>query len=468
MLKYGTGVRHFMDINSLVKSQRQFAHDGQAKSIFFRKEQLAKLKKLIKQYEESLYQAIYQDFKKSSFETYVTELALVNHEIDVALKNLSKWAAPKKVKTGLANQPGKSYILAEPYGTTLIIGAWNYPYQLTLGPLVAAIGAGNTAIIKPSELPQNTSSVLTHLINEHFDAAYIHVIEGDAAVTQELLTYRFDKLFFTGSTHVGRIVAKAAAEHLTPITLELGGKSPCFVFADADLTISAKRIVWGKFLNAGQTCIAPDYLLVEKEIYSEFMIELKKQITLIVGENPLESESYSRIINQAHVKRLQELLKDKKKIFTGGKIVLEEHYVEPTILQDIDFQDNIMKEEIFGPILPVIPFTDLDAMILEIKAKPRPLALYLFGKDKGRQEKILRSISFGGGCINDVLMHISNLRLPFGGVGESGMGSYHGESGFNAFSHFKGILQKKLWFEPPLKYAPYSQWKLKLIKLLLG
>lgn len=456
-----------MDIHSLIEKQRAFAAAGTAKDINFRKQQLHKLKRIIKENEPLLYEAIHKDIKKSKFETYLTELALIYQEIDDAIKRVSKWAKPKKVKTDLANQPGKSFIIPEPYGTTLIIGAWNYPYQLTFAPLVAAIAAGNTSIIKPSELPPNTSAAIAQIINQHFDPAYLYVAEGDTEITQTLLSHRFDKLFFTGSTTVGRIVAKAAAEHLTPITLELGGKSPCFVFADADLDRSAQRITWGKFLNAGQTCIAPDYLLVEESVYQPFLDALKKQIEQILGLNPLESENYVRIINQKHVERLKKLI-NPQKLFTGGQVIEEENYIAPTVLKDISFSDEVMNEEIFGPILPVIPFTDLSAVLQEIKARPRPLSLYVFGKDSAIQQRILRDVSFGGGCINDVLMHITGSQLPFGGVGESGMGNYHGEAGFKTFSHFKSILKKPFWFEAPIKYPPYTSLKLKIIKALFG
>lgn len=454
-----------MNIHDVVEAQRQFAASGQAKNIDFRKQQLRKLKIILQQNEQLLYQAIYDDFKKSEFETYLTELALLYHELDLAIKRVDKWAKLKKVRTELPNQPGKSFIIAEPYGTTLIIGAWNYPYNLTLLPLISALAAGNTSIIKPSEQSKNTSTVMAQIINQNFDSAYLHVVEGGIEVTQELLSYRFDKLFFTGSTTVGKIVAKAAAEHLTPVTLELGGKSPCLVFADADLKLSAQRIVWGKFLNAGQTCIAPDYLLVEAAIYLPFLDELKKQITKIVGANPLESESYVRIINQNHVQRLKKLI-DPQKLFTGGQVIEAENYIEPTILKDVTFADEIMKDEIFGPILPVIPFTDLDAVLEEIKKRPSPLAFYIFGKNSALQTQILHAVPFGGGCINDVVMHVGNPYLPFGGVGDSGMGSYHGEFGFKAFSHFKSILKKTFWFELPVKYAPYSKLKLRLIRAL--
>ncbi|WP_392536505.1 aldehyde dehydrogenase [Legionella sp. 227] len=456
-----------MNIHTVVKEQRIFSAGGAAKAIDFRKQQLQKLKTVLKQNEQLLSEALYADIKKSQFETYLTELALIYHELDKAIKCVNKWAKPKATRTELVNQPGKSFILPEPYGTTLIIGAWNYPYQLTLIPLIAAMAAGNTSIIKPSELPQNTSSALAKIINQNFDPAYLYVAEGGADVTQELLSMRFDKLFFTGSTTIGKIVAKAAAEHLTPITLELGGKSPCLVFADADLKISAQRIVWGKFLNAGQTCIAPDYLLVEEKIYQPLLEELKNQIGKIIGPNPLESDSYTRIINEHHVQRLKKLI-DPQKLFTGGQVIDTENYIEPTILKDVSFTDEILKEEIFGPILPVIPFNDLESVLQEIKSRPRPLSLYIFGKHSKVHTRILNEISFGGGCINDVIMHICNSHLPFGGVGDSGMGSYHGEAGFKAFSHFKSILKKPFWFELPIKYMPYTQLKLKIIRAILG
>lgn len=454
-----------MNIRDVVEAQRQFAAAGQAKNIDFRKQQLRKLKAILQQNEPLLYQAIYDDFKKSKFETYLTELALLYQEINLAIKRVDKWAKLKKVRTELPSQPGKSFIIPEPYGTTLIIGAWNYPYNLTLLPLVSALAAGNTSILKPSELCKNTSSIMAQIINQNFDSAYLYVVEGGVEVTQELLSYRFDKLFFTGSTAVGKLVAKAAAEYLTPLTLELGGKSPCLVFADADLKLSAQRIVWGKFLNAGQTCIAPDYLLVEAAIYLPFLDELKKQITKIVGANPLESESYVRIINQNHVQRLKKLI-DPQKLFTGGQVIEAENYIEPTILKDVTFADEVMKDEIFGPILPVISFTDLDAVLEEIKKRPSPLAFYIFGKNSALQTQIIHAVPFGGGCINDVVMHISNPHLPFGGVGDSGMGSYHGEFGFKTFSHFKSILKKPFWFELPVKYAPYSKLKFRLIHAL--
>ena len=454
-------------VKEVVLKQKNFSDLGAAKAVSFRIAQLQKLKKILQDNESLLCDAIYADIKKSKFETYMTELALVYHEIDSYIKNLAKWSKPLKVKTNILNFPGKSFIISEPYGTTLIIGAWNYPYQLTLGPLVAALAAGNTAIVKPSELPAQTSAALKKIINENFDPAYLHVIEGGVEVTQELLSHPYGKICFTGSTGVGKIVAKAAAEHLTPVLLELGGKSPCFVFEDADLKLAAKRIAWGKYLNAGQTCIAPDYLLIHSSIYDKFLDELKQQIHQIVSNDALRSDSYTRIINARNVQRLKKLI-DPEKVFLGGTVIESENYIEPTILKNVGWEDDVMQEEIFGPILPAMPFDDLDSAISKIKEGSKPLALYMFTKSESTQSKILNEISFGGGCVNDTIMHISNPHLPFGGVGASGMGNYHGEHGFKPFSHQKSILKKPFWFESSMKYAPYTDRKLTILRRILG
>ena len=346
-----------MKLNDVIEKQHQFAKEGHAKDITFRKTQLIKLKKLLQANFDKLSLAINTDIRKSRFETYLTELGLVYSEIDHAVAKVSSWSKSKKVSAGLSNFPGQAFIRPEPFGVTLIIGAWNYPYQLTLAPMVAAIAAGNTCVVKPSELPVHTSAVLAEIINNNFDPSYLYVVEGGIEVNQELLSYKFDKIFFTGSTTVGKIVAKAAAEHLTPVTLELGGKSPCIVFADANLKIAAQRILWGKFLNAGQTCIAPDYLLVEQSVYLPLLEELKRQLPFIVGVNPRESESYLRIINQKNVARLKKLIPSNN-IVVGGEVIESENYIAPTIIKDASFSDDIMKEEIFGPLLPVLPFTD--------------------------------------------------------------------------------------------------------------
>jgi aldehyde dehydrogenase (NAD+) len=454
-------------VRAKVEAQRAFALDGRSKDVSYRKRQLAHLRQVLKANENLLFDAIYADVRKSRFESYISELGLIYQEIDEAIANLERWSRPRKVSSGLLHFPARSYVTPEPLGVTLIIGAWNYPYQLTLEPVIGALSAGNTCIVKPSELPAHTSAALAKLINENFDPAYLHVVEGGVDVAQTLLACRFDKIFFTGSTTVGRIVAKAAAEHLTPVTLELGGKSPCLVFADADLTVAARRISWGKFLNAGQTCIAPDYVLAERPIYEALLVELARQAERMTGPDPMHSDSFMRIINARNVQRLKKLI-DPTKIYMGGDIVDEENYVSPTILRDVDWGDAVMQEEIFGPILPVIPFDDLGDVIREIKARPKPLSLYAFTRSKATEKRLLGEISFGGGCINDVIMHVTNTRLPFGGVGDSGMGSYHSEAGFRAFSHYKSILKKPFWFDAPVRYAPYSDWKMNALRFLFG
>jgi len=455
------------NVQEIIEKQQSFAKMGLAKDVSFRKKQLQLLKKVLKENETLLYQAIFDDVKKSSTETYITELAVIYHEIDHSIKHLDKWSKPVKVKTSLTNIPGKSFIIPEPFGTTLIIGAWNYPYQLVLMPTVTALAAGNTAILKPSELSGSTSAALKNIINNHFDSGYLHVIEGGIEITTELLTHPFGKICFTGSTAVGKIIAKAAAETLTPTILELGGKSPCFVFPGVDIKIAAKRIAWGKFLNAGQTCIAPDYLYVHTTIYDEFLEELKKQTQLITGDNPLESESYIRIINSRHFQRLNKLI-NTEKVFSGGTTNASENYIEPTILKDVTWDDACMKQEIFGPILPVMRFDKISDAISKVKDEPNPLALYIFSKNKQHHSKIVNELSFGGGCINDAVMHFSNKYLPFGGVGSSGMGNYHGEHGFKAFSHQKAMYKRHLWIEPNIKYAPYTKFKFNILRYLFG
>lgn len=456
-----------MDFTPIFNQQRQFFLKGDTKDIEFRKAQLQKLKSVLKESQDILSQAIYQDFGKSSFESQLTEFALVYHCIDDALKNLNRWTKPQNVPISLASFPAKAFLIPEPLGVSLIIGAWNYPYQLTLAPMVAAMTAGNTCIIKPSEIPSQSAQALAEILNKSFYEDYIHVINGDATTTQELLKLPFDKIFFTGSTRVGKIVAEAAAKNLTPTTLELGGKSPCFVFKDADLALSARRIVWGKFLNAGQTCVAPDYLLIEDEIYDQFLEELKKQIPRIVGENPQSSESYVKIISEGHATRLMNLI-PKDKIYFGGNGNIQDRFIEPTILQDIEWSDSLMQEEIFGPLLPCLRLKNLDQTLATIQSLDKPLSLYVFTKDRQIQDKILSQISFGGGCINDTIMHLAENHLPFGGVGKSGWGSYHGKAGFDTFTHYKSILKKGFLFEPPIRYRPYSHWKRRILDFLFG
>ncbi|UEQ77592.1 aldehyde dehydrogenase [Chryseobacterium arthrosphaerae] len=453
-----------MEIERILQSQRDFFATHQTKSPAFRKMYLEKLKNLIVSNENMLYQAIYKDFGKSRFDTFTTELSFVLKDIDYYLKNLKSLTRPEKVSTNLANQLGNSRIYADPLGCILVIGAWNYPYQLSLSPVIAAMAAGNCCILKPSEIAENTMKAMAQIINENFPAEYLYVYEGCVEETTELLKLKFDKIFFTGSTRVGKIVYKAAAEHLTPVVLELGGKSPAIVTKDANLDIAAKRIVWGKFLNAGQTCVAPDYLLVEETVQEQFLEMLRKYIKEF--QYAPDSEQYTRIINLKNFERLTRLI-DKEKLYFGGNFNAQQLYIEPTILHHIRWKDEIMQEEIFGPLLPVIGFKNYNAALNDVLELEKPLAAYLFTHNSEEKEAFTRKLSFGGGCINDTVMHLSNDHLPFGGVGNSGIGSYHGKFGFEAFTHQKAVLERVTWSEPNIKYPPYSEKKLSWIKKLL-
>lgn len=450
-----------MNYNQILQSQKNFFSSQRTKDIAFRKETLVKLKGILKANEPSLYDAIYKDFRKSEFDAFVNELNLVYLEIDYFLKNLRRLSRPQKVRTSIPLLPGKSRIYTESLGCTLIIGAWNYPYALTLIPLVSAIAAGNTAMIKPSELPANTMRAMARLINNNFPCDYLYIVEGGAPETTELLKLPYDKIFFTGSPRVGRIVYEAAAKNLTPVTLELGGKSPAIVTSSADLEIAAKRIVWGKFLNAGQTCVAPDYVLVEDSVKPKF-IELLKQ-KLDAFDYADGAGHYVSIINQRNFDRILGLI-DSAKIVYGGTYNENTLYIQPTILNNVAWTDPVMQEEIFGPVLPVLSFSDFDETLDRIREREKPLAAYLFTRDEQQKRQFLETVSFGGGCINDTVMYLTSDHLPFGGVGNSGIGSYHGDVGFLAFSHRKSVLEKCNWGEPNLKYPPYSENKLKWIK----
>lgn len=453
-----------MKYAEILQSQKIFFNSHKTKDLSFRKTQLKKLKNLIKKHENQLYEAIYKDFGKSEFETFGTEISFIYKDIDYYLKNLNSLAKPKKVKTNIVNQLGSGKIYREPLGNCLVIGAWNYPYQLTLTPVVAAIAAGNTCIIKPSELPENTMKAMARLINENFDSAFLYVIEGGVEETTEILKLKFDKIFFTGSPRVGKIVYQAAAEHLTPVTLELGGKSPAFITENADLEVAARRIVWGKFINAGQTCIAPDYLYVHEKIKNKFV---EKLISEIKKRNYHENtEHYCQIINERNFDRLEKMI-DREKVIFGGELNRKTRYISPTVLDHVTWEDTVMQEEIFGPILPILNYKILDEAIQKVIEGEKPLSAYIFSNNAKEQTKILEKLSFGGGCINDTLMHISNDNLPFGGVGNSGLGNYHGKFGFDAFSHQKAILDKSIYLEPELKYPPYTDGKLKILKKLL-
>lgn len=448
-----------------VQRQRQFFASHQSKNIAFRKQQLLKLKQVIEQNEKLLYEAINLDFGKSEFDTYATELSLVYAEINYFLKNLKSLSKPKNVRTNLANIPGSSYLHKEPLGVCLVIGVWNYPYQLTLLPMIAAMAAGNTCMVKPSELAPHCAEVICKLINDSFPKEYLFAAQLDLSQTTALLEQRFDKIFFTGSAHVAKIISAAAAKNLTPVTLELGGKSPAIVSKHANLKVAAKRIVWGKFLNAGQTCIAPDYVYVHEDVKQELLRHTKEYLNKFNYKE--DSEHYTRIISEKHFDRLVGLI-DGEKVIYGGDTIREKRFFEPTLLDNITWKDKIMEEEIFGPLLPILSFKNIDDAFNEIVLREKPLAAYLFSDNKHEQQTFLNNVSFGGGCINDTVMHISNKHLPFGGVGNSGIGSYHGKYGFDTFSHTKAVLKRATWGEPNIKYPPYSGSKLNWVKRLLG
>ncbi|MDQ0476385.1 aldehyde dehydrogenase [Chryseobacterium sp. MDT2-18] len=453
-----------MNFKDILTEQRELFDSQKSKNLKFRKMYLEKLKEVILKNEDLLYEAIYKDFGKSRFDTYSTEISFVLKDIDYYLTNLNSLAKPKSVHTNLANQLGSSKVYAEPLGCTLVIGAWNYPYQLSLSPMVAALAAGNTCILKPSEIAAHSMHAMAQIINENFPKEYLYVVEGGVEEITEILKLKFDKIFFTGSPKVGQIVYEAAARHLTPVTLELGGKSPAIVTSSTNFEVAAKRIVWGKFLNAGQTCVAPDYILVDEKVKDSFLDSLKSYIQKF-NYQP-ESEHYTRIINEKNFDRLVKLI-DKEKVFFGGNSDSAQKFIEPTIMHNVTWDDAVMKEEIFGPILPVLTFKNFNEALLQIAAHEKPLSAYLFTDNSEEKEHFISKISFGGGCINDVVMHLSNDYLPFGGVGNSGIGNYHGKFGFEAFSHQKAILNRATWGEPDLKYPPYTDKKLTWIKKLL-
>lgn len=433
--------------------------------INYRKNSLIKLLNCVQLYENEIIKALYDDFKKSEFEAIATETNYIISELNSTIKNMSKWAKPTNVLPSLLNFPSTDYIYKEPYGKVLIIAPWNYPYQLAFAPLIAAVAAGNQVVVKPSELTPNTSKIVAKIIKETFDKKHVDCVEGDYTVAEKLLAERWDYIFFTGSVAVGKIVAKAAAEHLTPVTLELGGKNPCIVDETANLKLAAKRIVWGKFLNAGQTCIAPDYILVSKNVKNDFVALLKTEITNAYGENPEISPDFPRIINNKNWKRLSEMLNNET-LLVGGQTNSNDFYIAPTLLNEPKLESLVMKDEIYGPILPILSYTtesDLNDIILNYN---KPLSLFVFTSKKTFAKKMIQNYSFGGGCINDTVIHFANSRLPFGGVGNSGIGAYHGKLSFDTFSHHKAIVKKGTWLDLPVRYAPYGS-KLKLIKKIL-
>ncbi len=454
----------FHNITRMIQKQREFFAGGATRDISFRKKQLVVLEKAILKNERAIMDALHEDLRKPEFESYAAEIGILYPEIRTAVKNIYAWTRARKVSTPVLHFLSSSYVYQEPYGVALIIGPWNYPFQLTIAPLIAAMAAGNCAMLKPSELSPATSHVIARIISENFDPSYIAVFEGGVEETKSLLHEKFDYIFFTGGTAVGKIIMNAAAQNLTPVTLELGGKSPTIVHRDAHLEYAAKRIAWGKFFNAGQTCLAPDYLLVHQEVKNKFIEIFKKTIISFYGDDPSKSRDYARIINDWHFARVCALMKAGN-IIHGGYTDPKERYIAPTVIDNVSLEDAIMKEEIFGPLLPVLTYDDIEQPLCIINSMPRPLALYLFTNSRKIEKRVLERTHFGGGCINDTVSHVGSTALPFGGIGDSGMGQYHGEAGFDTFSHKRSILKRSNLVDMKLRYPPYGN-RVKLLQKL--
>ena len=454
-----------MEYKSMLHTQRAYFQTGDTKDVEFRIRQLKKLYQWITVHEQEIMDALYMDLNKSNFEAYATEIGIVKEEIRYTLKHLRKWAAPKRVPTPITQFPSKSFIYPEPYGIVLIMSPWNYPFQLTIAPLVGAICAGNCAVVKPSAYSPHTTKVIADMLRELFQEKYIAVVEGGRQENQALLNEKFDYIFFTGSVNVGKYVMEKASAHLTPVSLELGGKSPCIVDETADLKLAAKRIVWGKFLNSGQTCVAPDYILVQNSVKDKLVRYMEKYIRKMFGKDPMQNPDYPKMINEKHFNRVMGL-KERAHIVCGGGSDVDMLKIEPTVLDQVTWESPVMQEEIFGPLLPVLTFYDIEEAIQMVNARPRPLALYYFTKDKQREAMMLKQVSYGGGCINDTIVHLATSHMPFGGVGNSGMGGYHGKDSFDTFTHKKSIMKKSVLLDIPIRYAPFKN-KLNILKKLM-
>jgi aldehyde dehydrogenase (NAD+) len=452
-------------LKSIINNQIDYFNSRKTLNINFRIQLLKSLKKEIELNEKEIENALNKDLGKSNGESYLTEIWFVYSEIKIALKNIKKWVKRKPIRSSLLNFPSSDFIVPEPYGNTLHISPWNYPFQLSIAPLVGAIAAGNTVLLKPSEYSINTSIILEKILAKVFDDGFVKVIQGGPEVASKLLEFKWNYIFFTGSITVGKIVAQQAAKHLTPVTLELGGKNPCVIDETASIKVTAKRIVWGKFTNCGQTCIAPDFLIVNRKIKEKLIKEIINQLSLAYSNKPIESIEYGRIISEKHMNYLSSLLEDQK-ILYGGHFDIEKKYFEPTIIEINNFDSKLMKEEIFGPILPIVEYDNFNEVDEIIKRYTHPLAMYIFTKNIAFGKKFLESYPFGGGAINDTVVHIANDRLPFGGVGSSGMGKYHGKSTFETFSHYKPYISRPLWIDPPLRYPPFKN-KINFMKKIL-
>ncbi|MCS6959077.1 MAG: aldehyde dehydrogenase [Pseudanabaenaceae cyanobacterium SKYGB_i_bin29] len=444
-----------MTIADIVTKQREFFATNATLAVDYRLAQLQLLKQVIQTQQEVIIAALQKDLGKPRFEAYASEILILLEEINFVCKHLKQWVKPQPAKISLGQFPAKGFVYPQPLGVVLIIAPWNYPFQLLVSPLIGAIAAGNCAVLKPSEFTPHVSQVIAQIFRQNFNPAFISVVEGDATVSQELLAQKFDHIFFTGSTRVGKIVMAKAAEHLTPVTLELGGKSPCIIDRAVNIKTAARRVAWGKFFNCGQTCIAPDYVLVHADIYDQLKAALIDAIREFYGDDPQQSPDYGRIVNDRHWQRLVNFLGEGQ-IVWGGNHDRENLYIAPTIVAGVSWDSPVMQEEIFGPILPLLTYTDLADVIKKINDRPRPLALYFFSDNKKLQEEVIKSIPFGGGCINDTIMHLSSPYLPFGGIGDSGMGRYHGKYTFDTFTHYKSILKKSLKFDQQWRYPPYK------------
>ena len=453
------------DYGSMIEALRQSFASGLTRPLDWRRGQLYALERMLKENEPAISKALVADLAKPEQEVLLGELSLLYSEIRHAQRNLKRWSRPRRVFTPMVGQPGRSWVQPEPLGVVLILGAWNYPVQLVLSPLIPALAAGNCAVIKPSEIAAHTAELMAELIPRYLDSAAVQVVLGAVDETTELLKQRFDHVFYTGGATVGRIVMRAAAEHLTPVTLELGGKSPAVIDADADIDSAARRLVWGKCLNAGQTCIAPDYVLVQPEQREPLVQAMQQQLEAMYGPDRLASDDYAKIINRRHFDRLRAYL-EAGKVAVGGRLDEVRERIEPTVLVDVQADDPVMQEEIFGPILPVLTVSGMDEALAFIKARDKPLAAYLFTRSKQSERRFVDEVSTGNLCINDVLMFMSVPELPFGGVGNSGMGQYHGTAGFDRLSHLKAVMKRSRFPEVPVRFAPYSDFKMKLLRWL--
>ncbi len=454
------------EIKDLITRQRSYFQSGATLPVSARLAALRRLYNAISSHEKEIRRALQKDLGKSGFESYMCETGMVLEEISYMLKHTPKFAREQRVHTPLAQFCSRSYKKPSPYGVTLIMSPWNYPFMLTLSPLADALAAGNTAVVKPSAYSPYTSEVLLSILTECFDPKYVAVVTGGRAENTCLLREHFDYIFFTGSQAVGKEVMRSAAEHLTPVTLELGGKSPCIVDQTADIRLAARRIVFGKYLNCGQTCVAPDYVYCHRSVKDQLIKEVQKQIRRQYGKQPLHSSDYGKIINEKHFDRILGLI-DEKKVVHGGGSDRSTLRIEPTVMDNVTFSDAVMQEEIFGPVMPILVFDSLDEVIRRINSMPHPLALYIFTSDKKAARKVTARCGFGGGCINDTIIHLATSEMGFGGFGESGMGAYHGKTGFDTFTHYKSIVDKKTWIDLPMRYQPYRKGDEKLVRFFL-